>query len=254
MQQEAGLGRDEPDAAFLAGLLDLAVEQMADAIRTISVREGADPADYALLAFGGAGPLHACAIAERLGMTTILVPGEAGVLSAYGLECAGIERVAERQIDRPVHDPAIDGLFASVENEALASLAAAGETGAITRRLAELRLAGQDATLTLEVGLSDSLADAFGARYRAIFGYDPPAGRTIEVVSYRAIAGTVRRIPHNETRESFAPTTHHSTFLDRASLPPGATVAGPRVIQDPFSTLYLAPGWTARVEGTVRSS
>jgi 5-oxoprolinase (ATP-hydrolysing) len=246
LQQEAGLGGDVPDPAFLAGLLDLAVEQMADAIRTISVREGSDPADYALLAFGGAGPLHACAIAERLGMTTILVPGEAGVLSAYGLECAGIERFAERQIDRPVEDPALAALFTSVENEALASLIDAGESGAITRRLAELRLSGQDATLTLEVGLSGSLAEAFAASYRTIFGYEPPAGRTIEVVSYRAIAGTGRRIPRNETRECFTPTTRDTLFLDRTKLRPGDTIAGPRVIQDPFSTLYLAPGWTAR--------
>lgn len=246
LQEEAGLGGDEPDAAFLAGLLDLAVEQMADAIRTISVREGSDPADYALLAFGGAGPLHACAIAERLGMKTILVPGEAGVLSAYGLECAGIERVAERQIDRPVEDPALPDLFTSVENEALTSLIEAGETGTITRRLAELRLSGQDATLTLEVGLSGSLAEAFGARYRTIFGYEPPAGRTVEVVSYRAIAGTGRRITRHEIRERSALTTHDASFLDRSSLLPGDTVTGPRVIQDPFSTLYLAPGWTAR--------
>lgn len=246
LQEEAGLGADEPDAAFLAGLLDLAVEQMADAIRTISVREGSDPADYALLAFGGAGPLHACAIAERLGMKTILVPGEAGVLSAYGLECAGIERFAERQIDRPVEDPALPDLFTSVENEALTSLIEAGETGTITRRLAELRLSGQDATLTLEVGLSGSLAEAFGARYRTIFGYEPPAGRTVEVVSYRAIAGTGRRIPRHEIRERSALTTHDASFLDRSSLLPGDTVTGPRVIQDPFSTLYLAPGWTAR--------
>jgi len=246
LQQQAGLPGEEPNAAFLAGLLDLAVEQMADAIRTISVREGSDPAEYALLAFGGAGPLHACAIAERLGMTTILVPGEAGVLSAYGLECAGIERFAERQIDRPIDDPALADLFTSVENEALTSLIDAGESGAITRRLAELRLSGQDATLTLEVGLSGSLAEAFAARYRTIFGYEPPAGRTIEVVSYRAIAGTGRRTPRNETCESFAPTTHDASFLDRASLRPGDTIDGPRVIQDPFSTLYLAPGWTAR--------
>jgi 5-oxoprolinase (ATP-hydrolysing) len=170
LQQQAGIGADEPDPAFLAGLLDLAVEEMADAIRTISVREGVDPAGYALLAFGGAGPLHACAIAGRLGIATVLVPGEAGLLSAYGLECAGIERVAERQIDRPVDDPAIAGLFAGVEQSALASLAAAGETGAIARRLAELRLAGQDATLTLEVGLPGSLVEAFAERHRTIYG------------------------------------------------------------------------------------
>lgn len=269
VQHEAGLGGDEPDAAFLAGLLDLAVEQMADAIRTISVREGADPADYALLAFGGAGPLHACAIAERLGITTILVPVEAGVLSAYGLECAGIERVVERQIDRPIDDPAIEGLFAGVEQDALSSLAATGEMGSITRRLAELRLAGQDATLTLDVDVSGSLGEAFAARYRSIFGYELPAGRPIEVVSYRAIAGTGRRIPrsmchglpgHGSVPDEQGPDHLHprsdvspgcmgrmpTPHLDRSSLRPGDTIAGPRVIQDPFSTLYLAPGWIAR--------
>ena len=265
LQQQAGLSTEAPDPSFLAGLLDLAVEQMADAIRTISVREGADPSDYALLAFGGAGPLHACAIAERLGMTTILVPGEAGLLSAYGLECAGMERFAERQIDRPVDDDTLQDLFATVEKEALAALAEAGESGSITRRLAELRLEGQDATLTLEVDRSGSLAVTFAEHYRTVFGYAPPAGRSIEVVSYRAIAGTGRRparAPAADGREperlpsgsddsparmGRMPMPRDSPFPDRASLRPGTTVTGPRVIQDPFSTLYLAPGWTARV-------
>ncbi|MBU6180265.1 MAG: hydantoinase B/oxoprolinase family protein, partial [Verrucomicrobia bacterium] len=93
------------------------------------------------------------------------------------------------------------------------------------------------------------LAGAFAERYLAIFGYPPPPGRALEVVSYRAIAGTGRRAPRGETRKASEPATSDSTFLDRASLRPGIAVAGPRVIQDPFSTLYLAPGWTARVEG-----
>ncbi|MCB1204306.1 MAG: hydantoinase B/oxoprolinase family protein [Verrucomicrobiae bacterium] len=247
LQRLAGIGGEEPDSGFLSGLLDLAVEQMADAVRTISVREGADPSEYALLAFGGAGPLHACAIAERLGISTILVPGEAGLLSAYGLECAGIERFAERQIDRVVDDPGIGEIFSTVENEALESLAAAGERGTITRRIAELRLTGQDATLTIEVIPSESLSDAFLNRYAAIFGYTPPAGRAIEVVSYRAIAGTGRKTG----REAYAvdsarkPESTEGFFLNRNLLRTGDEVSGPRVIQDPFSTLYLAPKWTA---------
>lgn len=248
LQGQAGVGGDEPDTGFLSGLLDLAIEQMADAIRTISVREGADPSDYTLLAFGGAGPLHACAIAERLGISTILVPGEAGLLSAYGLECAGIERFAERQIDRPVEDPSIAELFSAVEEEALQSLAATGESGTVSRRLAELRLTGQDATLTLEVAPESPLVEAFRTRYAEIFGYSPPSGRGIEVVSYRAIAGTGRSRPRNAVRETRARSTSDAPFLDRASLLPGHRVIGPRVVQDPFSTLYLAPGWTATVE------
>lgn len=259
LQAEAGVAGPEPDPAFLAGLLELAVEQMADAIRTISVREGADPADYALLAFGGAGPLHACAIAERLGIGTVLVPGEAGLLSAYGLECAGIERVAEGQVDRPADDPELEAIFARIEAEARRALEADGERGEIVRRLAEVRLAGQDAALTIETASAAGLAESFAARYRAVFGYAPPPDRCPEVVSYRAIAGTGRTAPRSvaaaparadaEERGSGAgPHPLGSPFLDRAALRTGDLVEGPLVVQDPYSTLYLAPGWTARTE------
>ncbi len=260
LQRAAGIASDEPDPAFLSGLLDLAVEQMADAIRTISVRDGADPADYALLAFGGAGPLHACAIAERLGIATILVPGEAGLLSAYGLECAGIERFAERQIDRPADDPDLAGVFSEVEAEALRHLDEAGERGGVVRRLAELRLAGQDATLTLEAVAPGRLVEDFAKRYRATFGYDPPEGRRVEIVSYRAIAGTGRRRDSRGSARRISEgrrdqpgggpeaKARGATFLNRALLQPGDAVTGPRVVQDPFSTLFLAPGWTARAE------
>lgn len=236
LQQSAGHGGGEPDPAFLSGLLDLAVAQMADAIRTISVREGADPSDYALLAFGGAGPLHACAIADQLGIDTLIIPAEAGLLSAYGLECAGMEAFAEGQLDAPVDDPTLEDRFAKLEQEALTKLPSPDQSARIIRRLAELRLTGQDATLTLEIAPDTDLASAFLARYRATFGYDAPAGRRIEVVSYRAVAGTGRKSGRHESGETFA------------SLPRGETFAGPRLIPDAFSTLYLAAGWTARVE------
>jgi 5-oxoprolinase (ATP-hydrolysing) len=252
LQNAASHSATELDPAFLPGLLDIAVEQMADAIRTISIRDGADPADYALLAFGGAGPLHTCDIAERLGMRTILIPGEAGLLSAYGLERAGVERFAEAQLNLPVEAAGLEDHFTSVEARALASLTSTGRTGTITRRLAELRLAGQDATLSLDVIAVAELAGAFRDQYRGTFGYDPPHGRAIEVVSYRAIAGTGRSsrplppVPTDSTglTRSFNPV--ESGFIDKAGLSPGDELTGPAVVQDPFSTLYLARGWTAR--------
>ncbi len=251
VQAAAGHSATDLDPAFLKGLLDIAVEQMADAIRTISIRDGADPSDYALLAFGGAGPLHACEIAERLGMTTILIPGEAGLLSAYGLECAGIERIAEGQINRTIDDEALADLFLKIEKQAVAALTATGEAGTITRRLGELRLTGQDATLTLDVDSVAGLEEAFREHYRGTFGYAPPADRTIEVVTYRAIAGTGRRVartgPGNDRRGSGrALSPRHSPFLDKSQLCPGDEIAGPLVIQDRFSTLYLAGNWHAR--------
>lgn len=260
LQAAAGHSSTDLDPTFLSGLLDIAVEQMADAIRTISVRDGADPADYALLAFGGAGPLHACDIAERLAIQTILIPGEAGLLSAYGLERASIERIAEGQITRLIGTEELADEFLRIETKAIQALRDAGYAGTITRRLAELRLTGQDSTLTLDVGDVAGLAQTFRAHYRRTFGYDPPEDRAIEVVSYRAIAGTGRTVRGAHTR----PQRHkgsetdrtglrgtsypvESAFLDRALLLPGDKVAGPRVIQDPFSTLYLKEGWMATV-------
>ena len=252
LQEAAGHSTTELDPAFLRGLLDIAVEQMADAIRTISIRDGADPADYALLAFGGAGPLHACDIAERLGMRTILIPGEAGLLSAYGLERASVERFAEAQLNVRLETPGLEDRFAAVEEQALASLTSIGRTGTSTRRLAELRLAGQDATLGLNIIDAAGLGKAFRNQYRDTFGYEPPPDREIEVVSYRAIAGTARVVRKNPTHPT-DPTglvlpqdPARAGFIDKAGLSPGDSVTGPAVVQDPFSTLYLAKGWTAR--------
>jgi 5-oxoprolinase (ATP-hydrolysing) len=254
LQAAAGHSATDLGTAFLHGLLDIAVEQMADAIRTISIRDGADPADYALLAFGGAGPLHACEIAERLGMQTILIPGEAGLLSAYGLEHASIERMAEAQLNLAVETEGLARHFHEIESRALALLTAAGQSGTITRRLAELRLAGQDATLTLDVDTVETLGAAYRQLYEATFGYAPPADRAIEVVSYRAIAGTGRaplRVTNPDdlrgSRRALHPVA--SAFLDKATLSPGDRIEGPIVIQDRFSTLYLAAAWSALAAG-----
>jgi len=256
LQGEAGIENDAPDPTFLRGLVDISVEQMADAIRTISIRDGADPADYALLAFGGAGPLHACDIADRLGIGRIVAPAEAGLLSAYGLDRASIERFAERQVDRPAGDDALSTLFAEVDEEAIAALSRTGYEGAIARRLAEVRLSGQDSTLTVEVETADRLEADFGRAYRDTYGYAPPADRAVEVVSYRAIAGTGRgEAPAVSPAEAGStgltetpnPVDPGSAlpFFDRDGLAPGRSMAGPAVIQDRFSTLYLAEGWTA---------
>ncbi|MEM9281611.1 MAG: hydantoinase B/oxoprolinase family protein, partial [Verrucomicrobiota bacterium] len=247
LQKKAGLPPDKLDEGFLRGLIEIAVEQMADAIRTISIRDGADPAHYALLAFGGAGPLHACEIADRLQIETILVPAEAGLLSAYGLSQASIERFAERQLNLKADDTNLAKHFDSVDQEALKALESAGFKGCISRRLAEVRLQGQDATLTLEVENPDAIFTAFAARFESIFGYAPSASRTLEVVSYRAIAGTGRKNgPEQGTKLPTAPPLADTDeFIDRAHLSPDSTVAGPVVIQDPFSTLYLKRGWQA---------
>ena len=267
LQQQSGIDGNQLDENFLRGLLDIAVEQMADAIRTISIRDGADPSEYALLAFGGAGPLHACDIAERLGIATIIVPAEAGLLSAYGLDRASVERFAERQINLPV-EADFAPLFMEVETEALSQLG--GST--IQRRIAELRLSGQDSTLTVDVSHPAGLTDSFVEQYQSVFGYAPPSDRSIEIVSYRAIAGTGRSrrgdtpVPEAGQRQTngdkvitppgsaFDSTGSGRTlnpvgsFLDRSSIAVNDTIKGPTIIQDPFSTLFLKTDWHAEVQ------
>lgn len=253
LQHQAGIPDTTPSVDFLKGLLDIAVEQMADAIRTISIRDGADPADYALLAFGGAGPLHACDIAERLNMQRILIPAEAGLLSAYGLDQASVERFAEQQVNLPTSSPDLKARFEATNWEAIKALESTGFSGAITRRIAELRLAGQDATLTVEVDSTAELDRGFREAYKNTYGYPAPADRMIEVVSYRAIAGTGRATSRSRdlTGLNDGPNPVESDteniFVDRSTLTGGQNIKGEVVIQDPFSTLYLKKNWTARL-------
>ena len=117
----AAPGGEMPAAEdLLEGLLQIADERMAEAIRGISVREGVDPAGYALVAFGGAGGQHACRVADLLGMRTILVPADAGLLSAMGLGCAAVERFAEREIleELDAVEGRVEAILAELEAEA----------------------------------------------------------------------------------------------------------------------------------------
>ncbi len=260
LQERAGLAFREVDSTLLRGLLEIAVEQMADAIRTISVQDGADPSDYSLLAFGGAGPLHACDIAECLGMSEIIIPKEAGLLSAYGLDRASLERFEEQQIQRSINDPDLPRLLDEVDQKAIEALRKTGVEGTISRRLAEMRLSGQDATLTIDIHPGDDSRVRFRKQYEDTFGYLPPADRTIDIVSYRAIAGTGRPKSRNENPAGLGPTGFDQTlnpvgpspansrekspFLDRNTITTETAISGPIVIQDPFSTLYLSSHWT----------
>ena len=192
LQQLTGEPHDRD--AVLRGLLDIANERMADAIRRISLRRGYDPADYALVAFGGAGDQHACAVAAKLGIRTVIVPPDASLLSAWGLGQAAIERFAERQILRPLDaagESELTALFTGLEREAIDAVAAEGidqNAVAIRRRIVSLRLAGQESAIEIDYTPDVSLAEAFAARYQTIYGYRPAASRPIEVEALRVVA------------------------------------------------------------------
>jgi len=231
LAQSTGFNTEEE---LLHACLRLAIEHMADAIRRISVAEGYDPKDYALLAFGGAGPQHACEVAERLGIQTILAPEHAGILSAVGLHQAVPERFAEKQILLPLEE-CLNEVDAWVTNLiAEAQTALLGERSKplppktkVASRLAELRLRGQDTPVQIAFEKAADLPGLYRQAYQRLFGYAPPAQRIIELVSLRVI---VALSPTQEENSSAA-----------ALLALGQ---GPQLIQDSFSTLVVTAGWS----------
>ena len=222
-------GRSVPSRELLDTLMALAVEHMADAIRKISVAEGYAPQDYALLAFGGAGPQHACAVASKLGISTILVPRHAGILSAVGLHQALPEVFAERQVLLSLDEvqPHLQGWIDDMAQEARAALGAV--PCAVPHVIAELRMKGQDTPIQVEVIDSATLSGAYREAYTRLFGYPPVENRVVELVTLRvAVQALAEELPVRPHVARGAP--HH----------------GPALIQDAYSTLVVAPGWLAQ--------
>jgi 5-oxoprolinase (ATP-hydrolysing) len=264
----AATGADDDGGreALLSGLIDIADERMADAIRSISLRRGYDPAEYALVAFGGAGGLHACGVAARLDITHVLVPADAGLLSALGIGAAPLERIAERQVLRPLADvrASIDTLFRELGDEAARAVAREGVVPSavmVRRRIANLRYAGQESSLPIEWAPGMDLGRAFEERHAATYGHRPES-RAVELESVRAIASTPPPEPRRaETPERFpAPASGsrrvwmHGAWrkipcYDRETLRPGATFAGPALVMEAHATTLVAEGWDAEVDG-----
>lgn len=213
---------------LLEGLRRIAIEKMAEAIRTVSVREGAVPGDHVLLAFGGAGPQHACAVAERLGVTRVIVPGNAGLLSARGLDQACRQETATRQVLELLEGFRIEEAWTKLAAEVSDRL---GVETPVRRWLAALRLEGQSAAIDLELtsleNAESGLREGFHRAYEALYGFPPTAGRSIELVALRVIAEE----PGMESGEE--------QFGEAES-------EGPQLLQDRFSTCVIDAGWAMK--------
>jgi len=265
----ARMGHEE-DAAhretILGGFLDIANERMAEAIRSISLRRGYDPAGHALVAFGGAGAQHACAVAELLGITRVVVPRDAGLLSALGLGTAVVERFAHRQVLEPL-DRVKDRLPVWLDDLGREAAAAVEHEGVpageilVRRRILNLRFLGQDEALAVEPATNEAPETAFAAAYREIYGY-APEGRAIEVESLRAVASSrpADKEPDAASVEIFAaePITTRRCWLgmgwaavpvfERSDLHPGAGFAGPSLVFEKHSATLVGDGWRGRVD------
>lgn len=256
---------------LLEGLLQLADERMADAIAGVSVRRGFDPGDYALVSFGGAGGQHACRIAERLGMSTVIMPVDASLLSAVGLQHAVIERFAQKQVLSRLDDVR-DELQSWIDqhaDDARKQVQAEGidaDRISVRRRIVNLRLLGQDTSLSVECddapddagALADRLADAFAQEYKRTYGH-APADKPIEVESLRVVASSTPEDaiepvepaeahviePDGSTRAYVGGRWQDVAAYQRDHLSVGDAFDGPAIVFDRRSTFVIEAGWSA---------
>ncbi|GAB4041095.1 hydantoinase B/oxoprolinase family protein [Spirosoma jeollabukense] len=257
-QIAAKTGSAPPPLALLRGFERIANETMAGAIRKISVARGFDPKEYGLLVFGGAGGLHGCAIARLLGMDRILLPFDGGLLSAYGIGQAQIERMASRSVLQPLSeiDYKLPALIDELMNTATQLLKQdVGHEVAVSTKsvVIFLRLLGQEATV--DVPFSTQLEIDFQDKYQHLFGHYPTdtSGRPkpIEVESIRVMVSTVgTENPVNSPPVSHrhavpiaqAEHTNHPIY-DWTQLQEGDTFRGPALLLNTTSSAFIESGW-----------
>jgi 5-oxoprolinase (ATP-hydrolysing) len=261
-----GIGGDKTPRQVAEGFLQIAVANMANAIKQVSVQKGHDVGRFALQCFGGAGGQHACLVADALGMETVFIHPYAGVLSAYGMGLADQTAMKEQAVEVPLSAetlPGLEDLADRLAAEAVAALAAQGARpeDVQTARSLHLRYAGTEAALIVSLGALDSILADFTAAHRARFGFATPDRPVVaETVAAEAtLPGTVAAEPQLPARDSGEPEvidrvdiftggrTVEAPVLERTSLLAGDRIAGPALIREANATTVIEPGWTAEV-------
>jgi 5-oxoprolinase (ATP-hydrolysing) len=252
-----------PEAAA-EGFLAIAVANMANAIRFISVQRGHDVSDYTLSCFGGAGGQHACLVADELGIGRVTVHPMAGVLSALGMGLAEI--VAERQlsVERPLAAASLNAVLESRRELERATLAEVTAQDVPAERVevvceAHLKYDGTDTALAVPFATEPEMHAAFEAEYRRRFAFTmPERALVIEALSVRAIGrgatpalnGVPERStlaePRRTVRTYFESTWTETPVFERDTLATGQLVSGPAIVAETHATTVLEPGWQAR--------
>ncbi|WP_428309651.1 hydantoinase B/oxoprolinase family protein [Hydrocarboniphaga sp.] len=249
------------------GLLSIAVDSMAHAIRQISTQRGHDLARYALACFGGAGGQHACLVAEALGMRQVMIHPYAGVLSAYGMGLADLRVLSERSVERPLLDVAADlpimaaELAAQARSELRQQADGSPLQSLAVQQRAQLRYAGTDSALPVELADAQTMRVAFERLHRRRFGFDAPGKPIIvEMLSVEAIAAPRSGRPQlvEASALSTEPLTQVDVVLrgqpqrvevyDRDRLPIGWATEGPAILRESTGTVVVEPGWNARID------
>ena len=261
---EIGTGADLRDVA--EGFLRIAVANMANAIKQVSVQKGHDAQRFVLQCFGGAGGQHACLVADELGMETVFIHPFAGVLSAYGMGLADQSVMREQAVEAALSTtslPDLERVADRLGQEAQARLVAQGAApdGVVLRRRLHLRYAGTEAALDVALDDLATIEAAFTAAHRGRFGFATEGrGLIAEAVAVEAIApglpvveaelaarlsGVPEAIDEVETWSDGA--AHVTPVYDRSALRAGDRIAGPALVREAIATTVIEPGWTAEI-------
>jgi 5-oxoprolinase (ATP-hydrolysing) len=258
MARDIGDGRTPEEVAD--GFITIAVENMANAIKKISVQRGYDVTRYALNCFGGAGGQHACKVADALGMTTVLIHPLSSLLSAYGMGLADIRAVRQQAAEAAWADaPAvIADLGARLGAQTVAELIGQGVPAAevATTVRAHIRYAGTDTALEVDAGPPAAMQAAFEAAHTARFGFiDRDKVLVLEAVSVESVGGGARFEEPTHPTSSAEPRAtrrtrlytegawHDAPVYLRGDLKPGAVLRGPALMIEPHQTVMVEPGW-----------
>ena len=261
----ATLGEDRDPRQMAEGFLTIAVENMANAIKKISVQRGHDVTAYTLVCFGGAGGQHACKVADALGMTTVMMHPYSGVLSAYGMGLADVRANRTRSVARPLVAALagdLEALAAELSAEVLGELARqaiAAEDVAVDVRC-HLRYDGTDTALPVPFGAPDEMEAAFAAVHRRQFGFafdDRPV--VVEAIEVEGLAGgadlaeedlpVTEHAPEPEAATRFfsGGEWHEAGVHRRDATGPGGRITGPALLVEDHQTIVVEPGWAAEI-------
>ena len=275
----AGAGRPVPSAVEVAeGFLRIAVDNMANAIKSISVRRGYDVTGYTLNCFGGAGGQHACLVADALGMTRVMIHPFAGVLSAYGMGLADVRALRDRAVEAPLDDAGAEVLGRALDDlaeETRAELAAQGigEERIRVLRRAHVRYDGTDTADLVDAGGADEMKARFEDAHQRRYGFIMPwKGLVIEAASVEAIGrvetggnpfaaadertgadghGTAPP-PEPVARAGvwFGGEERETPVHRRDALGAGTVLDGPAIVLESTATTVVEPGWRATLAGS----
>ena len=251
--------------AVAEGYLTIAVENMANAIKKISIQRGYDVSEYVLSSFGGAGGQHACLVADALGMKQVFLHPLAGVLSAYGMGLADVSAMREQAVESILDDKLIVELEVSLNKLAAKGLAElksqdiADDRISVLRKV-HIRYQGTDTALMVDFGNKDGIVQAFEEKHQQQFGFiDHTKTHVVEAISIEAIGagepvvdmpldstccGRVDTIPPLALVQAYMGGEYRNTpVIDRNHLHPGDTITGPAILREDTATTVIEPGW-----------